>query len=96
MEQITINGALISNQQISFWQDVYGGKVVKDKKLTAILQSVTLTHFRKSGKIPQSLVIRDYPFKRYIPIRIMAEIIGTGLKNLPTNKFIFIAIKRIM
>jgi len=91
-----INGFWISEDQIKFWEEAYSGTLVEEPKTNAILQAA-LKEYVKSGKEPGPMRIRElYPFSWFIPIRIDAEIIGLGVPVIPTNRFIFLKVRKVI
>lgn len=87
-------GMLVPNDEIEQTEQMFGGKILRDPKLNAFLNHVVNQTFRKEGKIPQEVTIRDKPFKRYITVQVEAEIYG--FKGMKTNKFLFIEVGRIL
>lgn len=94
-DRTLFNGMWIPVQEINFWQDYYSGQLETHPQVHRVLEAVTLRYLKESGKLPQRITIRDQPFNWYFPIQIKAEIFGTGLKDVDTNKFIFIRSRRI-
>lgn len=93
--RILFNGIWFPVQQINYWQDYYSGTLEKNPNTQKGLELATLHFIKEKGRIPFYVTIRDNPFNWYFPIKVKAEIFGTGLKDVDTNKFIFIRSRRV-
>lgn len=91
-----VNGFLIPVQQINYWQDMFGGELVRSPILNRRLQAAAEYLIVKTKETPQYIERRDQPFVRYHAVRIEAEIPGIVGVPIPTNKFIFIRTRKII
>lgn len=91
-----VNGFLIPIQQINYWQDYFGGELVRIPRLNKRLQAAAEYLMAKTKETPQFIERRDQPFVRYHAVRIEAEIPGVVGVPIPTNRFIFIKTRKII
>lgn len=93
-DRINLFGMWVPESEIEQTEQLFGGKLVRDAKLNNLLSWAVRQIMKQEGRMPDEVKVRDRPFKLYIPVRIEAEIFGTGFKSLMTNRFLFIEIQR--
>jgi len=95
-QRIKFRGMFIPLDEISFQEDVHGGKFVYDERLSAMLEKICRQYVERRGKVPGVLKVSSHPFTYFIPLNVQGEIMGMNIKGIPTNSYVFIAVRRMM
>lgn len=94
-ERIKYRGMFIPADQIDLFEQMHGGKFVFDERLGTVLEKAVHEHLRRTGHIPDMLSIKEDPMAYYKPVRVSGEVLNLGIRDVPTNAFVFIKIRRI-
>ena len=94
--RIQIRGMWVKESEIKFLEESVGGTLVRNEKLIAFLEAVLHRVIKEEGKFPNYIMIRDNPFVRFVPVRVLADILNMpGMEGIETNRFLFVAVRKV-
>jgi len=86
----------IKEEEIKFLEESTGGVLVRDDRLGAFLEGILKRVIREEGKVPGYIVIRDQPFSRYVPVKVLGEVLNMeGITGLDTNLYLFVRTRKV-
>lgn len=86
---IRLRGVLIPKEQVATWEDIHGGKVVRDEQLATILQKLVWRYKKSHNVYPDAMRPPEYPGEEFVPIQISVTVPLLGI-NVPSQYHVFI------
>lgn len=89
-----IRGIPILDSFIESWEDIHGGKILKDDRISWVLQQLCNRYKIEHGIFPDLLRPPEFPLEQYYPVEIYKNY--PLIKDpLPTGILVFIVCPRM-
>jgi hypothetical protein len=97
-DSVLFRGMWFPRDEIDNLEQMFGGEFLFDAFKTGVLEYAIRKGLNEGKGLPDWVDLSSDPFTRYKPVRIDAKMLGMGMDNtsLPTNRFVFIEVKRII
>lgn len=87
-------GMFFPRAQLTMLEQEFGGKLVRNSYLQAILLAGLSKHLKGRGALPDFVKVSGSESK-FKPVNVNVDIYGTEIRNIGTNYFVFIEIRRV-
>lgn len=97
-DSVLFRGMWFPRAEVETLEQMFGGEFLFDAFKTGVLEYAIRKGLSEGKGLPDWVDISGDSLVRYKPVRIEAKLLGMGMDNtsLPTNRFVFIEVKRII